>query len=129
MELEEHLSRTFSNKPRSATRNTTTLKYSCTPSTRIVRPSFTTCPTLKNIFVKLSYLEVTFPETSYLNVFLLCGPIIYRPDELFHKYLQTFHLLIELDIWYKFLDHTPSSVVGDTTLREEIFAGRKFRKF
>ena len=33
-------------------------------------------------FVVLSYLEVIFLEASYLRVFLLCRPIIYRPDDL-----------------------------------------------
>ena len=37
--------------------------------------------TILQNFVKLSYLEVTFLETSYLSVFGLCRPIIYRPDE------------------------------------------------
>ena len=41
----------------------------------------------------------SFLEMSYLSVFELCRPIIYRPDELFQNYLQILHLLMELDIW------------------------------
>ena len=36
--------------------------------------------TIVQNFVKLPYLEVTFLETSYLSVFELYRPIIYRPD-------------------------------------------------
>ena len=39
-------------------------------------------------FFKLPYLEVTFLETSYLCVFRLFRPIIYRPDELFHFFCR-----------------------------------------
>ena len=65
-------------------------------------------------FVKLPYLELTFLETSYLSVFELCRPIIYRPDDLFY-FLQILYLPMELDVWYKFHGHTPSSLGGGTT--------------
>ena len=55
--------------------------------------------TLVQKFVKLPYLETACLGTSYLNVFELFRPIIYRPDELFQKFVQILHLLIELDIW------------------------------
>ena len=71
--------------------------------------------TIVQKFVKLPYLEVTFLETSYLSVFGLCRPIIYRPDELFQNFLQILNLLAELDIWYKFHHHTLSSLGGGTT--------------
>ena len=54
--------------------------------------------TIVQSFVKLPYLEVIFLETSYLSVFGLCIPIIYRPDELFQIFLQILHLPLEFDI-------------------------------
>ena len=32
--------------------------------------------------MKLAFLEVVFPESRLFELFLLCGPIIYIPDEL-----------------------------------------------
>ena len=65
--------------------------------------------TIVQRFVELPYLEITFLETSYLRIFELCRPIIYRPDELFQKFLQFVHLLIKLNIL------TPSSLGEGTT--------------
>ena len=50
-------------------------------------------------FVNLPYLELTFLETSYLSVFGLNRPMIYRPDELCNIFLQILQLPVELDIW------------------------------
>ena len=55
----------------------------------LINPVF--CPTSStNVLLtivqkncKLQHLEGTFLKTSYLSVFGLCRPIIYRPDELF----------------------------------------------
>ena len=71
--------------------------------------------TIVQNFVKLPYLEVTFLETSYLIVLGFCRPIIYRPDDLFQIFLRILHLPMEIDIWWKFHGHTPSSLGGGTT--------------
>ena len=44
--------------------------------------------TILQNFVKLPYLEVTFPETSYFSVLGLRRPIIYRPDDLFEFFCR-----------------------------------------
>ena len=71
--------------------------------------------TIVQNFVKLPHLEGTFLKTSYLSVFGLCRPIIYRPDDIFEMCLHILHLPMELDVWYKFHGHTPSSLGGGTT--------------
>ena len=50
-----------------------------------------------------TYLEVKFVEISYLSIFRLCRPIVYRPDELFLNLLQIFYLVMELEIWHNFM--------------------------
>ena len=55
--------------------------------------------TIVQNFVSLTHLDITFLETSYLNVLGLCRPIIYRQDDLFQFFLQILHLPKEIDIW------------------------------
>ena len=45
--------------------------------------------TIVQNYVKLPYLEVTFSETSYLTIFGLSKPIIYRPDEVFQIFCRS----------------------------------------
>ena len=71
--------------------------------------------TIVQNFVKLPHLEGTLLKSSNLSVFGLFRPIIYRPDVLFQFFLQILHLPLEIDIWYKFHGHTPSSSGGGTT--------------
>ena len=52
--------------------------------------------TIVENFVLLPYLEVTFVETSYLSVFGVFRPIIYRPDELFNIIMRILCLPTEL---------------------------------
>ena len=59
--------------------------------------------------MKILFLEVTFLEKSYLSVFGLRKPMIYRQDELFQKLFQVLYLPIEPEIWKKFHGGTPSS--------------------
>ena len=51
--------------------------------------------TIVKNFVKLSYLENTFLETSYLSVLGLCGPMIHRPDDLSQPYVW-----FRASLWY-----------------------------
>ena len=71
--------------------------------------------TIVQNFVKLPHLEGTFLKMSYLRVFGLYRPIIYRPDDLFQIFVRILHLPMEIDIWWKFHCHTPSSLGGGTT--------------
>ena len=55
--------------------------------------------TMAQNFVKLPYLANTFLETSYLSVFGLCGPIIYRPGALCQTFFWVLGLPMILNIW------------------------------
>ena len=44
--------------------------------------------TIVQNLAKLPYLEITFLETSYLSVFGLSRPIVYRPDNYFEFFCR-----------------------------------------